>query len=469
MPLKTFTIDFKNIAFQENLRLDFGYRYFFDYKKGRVWNFSNTIELNKVLILLNSKKVKKGLLDDEEILLDIGNVERRSNNLINYEKVNEIESDKVVLKSGDVVIPKLQPQMGNIFLNLEHNKFLGSTEFLEYKISNEFNPYFLYYLLTSFDFLNSLAKLESGKTHRRVNPKDLLNINIPLIPKSTQDQIVAQIKPIEKEIKDLKSKTKNPKEIINKVFAREFGFDLEKFEQAKGEKFFDVSFEKIGKNDLLRFSVHFQHKKLNFIEFKLKEKDKWENLINKFKLEGGKRIPKGKNVSNEETGYYYLRPTEVSFWGIDKNNLLFLPRDLYEKLKRYRIKSGEFAISIVGTLGKTAFVDNKKLDIEEDNLILSENFIKLTPKVNLNNLFYYYFFYSFIFEAQTEREYTITSIKKLGIDKWSYIKIPNTPLSHQQRIVDEIQVELNKQEEIKKKIEKKRNKIDEIIERTVLN
>ena len=469
MALKQFTIDFVNIGLQDGLRLDFGYRYFFDYKKGKVFPSDQLISLREILTPLNSPKVKKGLLDNEEILLDIGNVERRFNNLINYEVVEEVGSDKVVIEKGDLVIPKLQPQMGNIFLNPKHKRFLGSTEFVEYKINSSYNPLFLYYLITSKQFLTDLARLESGKTHRRVNSRDFLKIKIPLIPKSQQDTIVAQIEPIEKEIKHLKSQLKDPQEIINKVFAREFGFDLEKFEQAKEEKFFDVSFEKIGKNDLLRFSVHFQHKKLNFIEFKLKDKDKWENLTNKFKLAGGKRIPKGKNVSNEETGYYYLRPTEVSFWGIDKNNLLFLPRDIYKKLKRYRINSGEFAISIVGTLGKTAFVDNKKLDIEEDNLILSENFIKLTPKVNLNNLFYYYFFYSFIFETQTEREYTITSIKKLGIDKWSYIKIPNTPLSHQQRIVDEIQAELNKQEEIKKKIEKKRNKIDEIIERTVVN
>jgi len=40
-------------------------------------------------------------------------------------------------------------------------------------------------------------------------------------------------------------------------------------------------------------------------------------------------------------------------------------------------------------------------------------------------------------------------------------------LKHQQKIVDEIKTELDKQEEMKQKIEVERNKIDEIIEKAI--
>lgn len=467
MGLKIFTTDFENIGKQEFLRLDVGYRYFFDVQNAIVYNFDNLISLKYILKELSTKKVSKGYLEDEEYLIDIGNIERRYNNLINIEKVSEIGSDKNILQNGDIVIPKIQPQMGNIFLNTEHKRFIGSTELLEYSISDKYNNLFIYYLITSKKFLSALAKLESGKTHRRVNPNDLLKIKIPLISKPQQDQIVAQIEPIEKKIKELKATIKDPQVIINEVFAREFGFDLEKFEESKKNKFFNTEFLKISKNNLLRFSSHFHHNKLNFLEEKLKNKDYWVILNTKFKLSGGKRIPKGKTFSNEPTEYYYLRPTEVNIWGIDKNNLLCISKDVYNQLKRYKIKTGELCISIVGTLGKTALIDTEMLEIEEDNLILSENFIKLTPIQDINKQFYYFFFHSFIFEAQIDREYTITSIKKLGIDKWNYIKIPNIPLSEQQIIVDEIKAELDKQEEIKKQIEEERNKIDEIIEKAI--
>lgn len=468
MGLKIFTTDFQNIGKQEFLRPNVGYRYFFDIQNAIVYNFDNLIKLKYVLKELPTKKVLKGDLEDEEYLVDIGNIERRFNNLINFEKVSEIGSDKNILQDGDIVIPKMQPQMGNIFLNTEHKRFIGSTELLEYSISEKYNHLFVYYLITSNKFLSDLAKLESGKTHRRVNPIDLLKIKIPLIPKPKQDQIVAQIEPIEKKIKELKSQITPPQAVINKVFAREFGFDLEKFEESKKEKYFEVDFSKISKNNLTRVSSHFHHTKLNFIEDKLKDKDYWISLNSKFKLSGGKRVPKGKTFSNEPTDFYYLRPTEINIWGIDKNNVLYISEEIYKQLKRYKITTGEFCISIVGTLGKTALINTEALEIENENLILSENFIKLTPIQEINELFHYYYFYSFIFETQMDREYTITSIKKLGIDKWGYIKIPNIPLKDQQKIVDEIKAELDKQEETKSKIENERNKIDEIVEKAII-
>ncbi len=468
MALTNFTTDFSCIGEQEFLRPNVGYRYFFDIQNSEVYPASKTIRLKYVLQEIKNSKVSKGELEDFETLVDLGNIERRYNNLINLEEVSEIGSDKAILQEGDIVIPKMQPQMGNIFLNLEHRRFIASTELLEYKISDGHNPIFLYYLITSSKFLSDLGKLESGKTHRRVNPTDLLKIKIPIIEKERQNLIVKEIEPIQTYISELKKNVLSPQGIIDKVFAREFGFDIDKFEENKNKKFFDVEFSNVLKNNLLRISTHFHHIKLSSLEDKLRDKDFWKPLNTKFKLSGGKRIPKGKTFSNDITDYYYLRPTEVSIWGIEKSDATYISEDLYNQLKRYKIKTGEFCISIVGTLGKTALINTKDLDIEDDNLILSENFIKLTPIQKINNMFFYYYFYSFIFEAQMDREYTITSIKKLGIDKWNYIKIPNIPLEAQQKIVDEIKAELDKQELLKQQITTERNKIDKIIEECIM-
>jgi restriction endonuclease S subunit len=203
-----FTTDFKNIGKQESLRPNFGYRYFFDIQGAKIFSAKNYVRLKDVLKSIISKKITKGELEEPEILVDIGNIERRFNNLINLQEVNEIDSDKNILQEGDIVIPKLQPQMGNIFLNLEHRRYIASTELLEYKITSENNPHFIYYLFTTKEFLFNLSKLESGKTHRRVNPKDLLKIKIPEVPKFIQDRLVAEIEPIEKQIKELKNVVK---------------------------------------------------------------------------------------------------------------------------------------------------------------------------------------------------------------------------------------------------------------------
>ena len=160
MQLKQFTIDFQNIGQQEFLRPNVGYRYFFDVQKGEIYPSKQNIKLKYVLKEIPAKKVFKGELGDSEILVDIGNIERRFNNLTNLKEVSEVGSDKSILRDGDIVIPKMQPQIGNIFLNLEHNKYVGSTELLEYSISENTNPLFLYYLITSKKFLSDLDKQE---------------------------------------------------------------------------------------------------------------------------------------------------------------------------------------------------------------------------------------------------------------------------------------------------------------------
>ena len=392
MVSRQFTTDFKNIGKQEFIRLDFGYRYFFDIQEANVFSSKNNVRLRNILKSIEMKKVAKGELEEPEILVDIGNIERRFNNLISCEEVEVIGSDKNILQEGDIIIPKLQPQMGNMVLNLEHKRYVGSSELLEYKITVENNPHFIYYLFTTKKFLSNLAKLESGKTHRRVNPADLLEIKIPFIPKFIQDQIVAKIEPIEKKIKELKSGIKKPEKIIDQVFAREFGFNLEKFEKDKKKRFFETDFLSISKNNLLRLSSHFHHKKLENVEEKLKDKNFWVPVNSIFKISGGKRIPKGQTFSNEETDYFYLRPNEISVYGVDRDNIPFLSTELYNRLKKYKIVSGELCVSIVGTIGKVALINTENLRIKKENLILSENFIKLTPKKNINNLFYFYYF-----------------------------------------------------------------------------
>ncbi len=183
MGLVKINTDFKNIGHQEFLRPNFGYRYFFDIQDAIIFNAPKLIKLKYVLSERKTEKLNKGDLIKPEILVDIGNIDRRNNILIDTQKVYTIGSDKNVIQKGDIIIPKLQPRMGNIFLNLLHQRFIGSTELIEYTISHNHNPIFVYYLITSKVFLNNLIKLESGKTHRRVNPIDLFKLKIPFIDK----------------------------------------------------------------------------------------------------------------------------------------------------------------------------------------------------------------------------------------------------------------------------------------------
>ena len=461
--MKTFTINLKNIGNQSSLRLDFGYRYFFDYKKGIIFDEykKDTIKLKYVLNLLQSQKVKKGELEQPEKLIDLGNIERRFNNLIDVEEVEEIGSDKNILQDGDLVIPKMQPQMGNIFLNLNHERFIGSTELLEYEVNDNFRPTFLYYLITSKRFLNDLAKLESGKTHRRVNPDDLLKIKIPLIPKPTQDQIVSKIEPIEKQIKEFKSQIKDPQEIINQVFAREFGFDLEKFEESKKEKFFEVNFSKLSNYHTLRFDV--KHQKYFDIFNEIISKFPSSFALKKISKDGGK-YGANESAKDGEKGFdiRYIRITDIDNIG----NLTDEGWKTAENIdEQYLLQDNDFLFARSGnTVGKTFLYDSKK----HEEAIFAGYFIKFNLDfTNLDKTFFLYYTKSFIYDFWVKGIVRIKGQPNINANEYLELKIPNIPLQDQQKIVNEIKKELDKQQNFKKQIKEKRNEIDEIIERII--
>lgn len=465
MGLKTFTTSFHNIGAQEFLRPNVGYRYFFDVKKSKTFNFDKTIKLKYVIKLIDSEKVPKGELEEPKIVLDIGNIDRRNNDLINYEYFDKVGSTKNCIKNGDLIIPKLQPKMGNMFLNLEHNEYLGSSELLEYEINEMHNAKFVYYIITSIYFLSDLANLESGKTHRRVNPTDLLEMKIPLISKTKQDQIVAQIEPIEKNIKKLKSQIKEPQEVINKFFAREFGFDLENADEKKKNMIHYSSLVDVA-NEELKFDISLKYRFIFNKYVKYPSKNEWIELGKVVDVKGGKRLPKGQNITEEDTGFKYVRVDDLSWSGIfDLENIKFISEDNHKKIKNYISKENDILLTIVGaTIGKCGLVP---LELSGENI--TENFARL---IILNKKKYLPEYINYCLQSKTS-VYQIDEYKgrssqgKIALFRIKKIRIPNIKSELQQKIVDEIKAELDKQEEIKSKIASDRNKIDEIIEKAL--
>jgi type I restriction enzyme S subunit len=460
MGLKVFTTDFQFIGEQEFLRPNFGYRYFFDIQKAKVYENSKTIKLKSILTELPSTKVSKGELEDFEILVDLENIERRFNNLVNLDEVSEIGSDKTILQDGDIVIPKMQPQMGNIFLNLEHKRYVASTELLEYKINNSFNPIYLYYLITSSKFLSDLGKLESGKTHRRVNPVDLLKIRIPLISKEKQDQIVKKIQIIEQVIKTLKSTIIPAQEIINKVFARKFGFDLASFEELKHQSHFYLDLSNVALSKDLRSAVKFNSNKYDFLKESIFKKSTFREVINLSNTTLGRQITP--NFIIEESDYYYINANSLKNFVFDETVLTPIDVKFFDKNKHLQVEQNDILLvaSGEGSIGKSAIFNS------ELYCITSQFVMKIGLKKNVNVQYIHYYMQSIFFQL------TVEKFKK-GMGNMTNIfvsQLKDFPIllsENQQKIVDEIKIKLDKQEAIKKAITEERNKIDEIIENSI--
>lgn len=259
--MKIFNTQLSKLNNSGYLRLDTKFNFFVSVKNFSVWEIPNSILLKNVMKDLLSPTAKKGELDDEYFLIDLSNVERKTNSLVNVVAVSEIGSDKNIISKGDIAIPKLEPRKGQFFLNLEHKEYLTTTELIEYSISTElFNPTFLYYTLVTNSFLEALACLESGKTHRRVNPNELLRIKIPFFPIDKQNKIVTEIIKLESEIRNLKTKIRPDTEVINKVFTEKFKWDTKTFDELRNVHIMNCTFSAFTNNIDNRFSFKFHNK-----------------------------------------------------------------------------------------------------------------------------------------------------------------------------------------------------------------
>lgn len=156
-------------------------------------------------------------------------------------------------------------------------------------------------------------------------------------------------------------------------------------------------------------------------------------------VKGGKRIPKGYGYSDDATPYHYLRVADMdSDVPVEVNSLMHISNEVFDILERYEINEGELAISIAGTIGKTAIL--KDIPAGE-RVILTENCAKILVKPNIELLSDYLKICLElpIVKKQLDLNYIQTTIPKLGLDKIVGIKLPPIPsMQKQQEIVDYI-------------------------------
>lgn len=296
-----------------------------------------------------------------------------------------------------------------------------------------------------------------------LSKEELGRIKIPNISKFKQDQIVSQIEPIEKKIKELKSQIKEPNKIINKVFAREFRFDLEKFEESKKNKNYYSDLSSFGNNKDIRQSVKFHREAGYFVNDELNKitNKKIKNFISE-------PIVLGQSVSpsnyDDEGDYYYISMANIKNWEFESEDAKLVSTDYSGKNKNKTVLKNDILIarSGEGTIGKVALID-----IEDLQGIFADFTMRIRLQ-NYNHLFAYYYFrteyFQYLVEINKKGLGNNTNIFPSQIQEFPMIDIS---LKEQQKIVDEIKSELDEQEEMKQKIETERNKIDEIIEKAI--
>ena len=165
------------------------------------------------------------------------------------------------------------------------------------------------------------------------------------------------------------------------------------------------------------------------------------------KVKGGKRLPKGNNLTSIPNSHPYIRVRDMGEKYLPINNLEYVPNEVFPSIKNYIVDKGDLILSIVGSVGLVSLVNDKL-----DKASLTENCVKILPQKDiLNNEFLYYFLKSNFGQAEIYKK-TVGAVQpKLPIYNINDIEL-NLPDLPTQTIIAEILSSLDDKIELNNKI-----------------
>ena len=94
---------------------------------------------------------------------------------------SSIQSDKFIVKEGQILVPKLNPWYNRVLYVNNSDDSICSTEFVIFDVYEEYTKGYLYFVVKSESFINYCTKSSTGTSHsqRRVNPDILKGFCVP--------------------------------------------------------------------------------------------------------------------------------------------------------------------------------------------------------------------------------------------------------------------------------------------------
>ena len=286
-----------------------------------------------------------------------------------------------------------------------------------------------------------------GGTHtNKINLDTLRGMPIPIPPLEEQHRIVAKIEEILPYI-DQYDKAYTKLETFNKKFPEDMKKSILQMamqgklvEQRPEEGTADELYEQIvaEKTQLIKEGKIKKEKPLpeiteDEIPFELPASWKWVRLGSIVSVYGGKRIPAGSKLSEENTGHKYIRVADMKDGTVSLDDIKYITDDIYEKIKQYYITSEDIYITVAGTIGRVGVVP-----MELNNANLTENADKLVFN-RLNKMFLCRMLNSEVIQHQIREATTQVGQPKLAIARIQKLIVPLPPLAEQKRIVAKIE------------------------------
>lgn len=199
--------------------------------------------------------------------------------------------------------------------------------------------------------------------------------------------------------------------------------------------------------------------------FDIPESWKWVKLGEIVTVLGGKRIPAGRQLTTENTGYKYIRVSDMKDGTVLTDGLLYIPSDIFPSIARYIIHKEDVYITVAGTIGCVG-----KIPEEIDGANLTENADRLVFSM-LEQNWLIKCLESNIVQSQIANVTTKVGQPKLAIKRIQKLIIPLPPLAEQKRIVakfEELLPYIDRYEQAWSKLEQFNNLFPEDMKKSLL-
>lgn len=279
--------------------------------------------------------------------------------------------------------------------------------------------YLLYYMNTTTDRLKNIA---SGTTIPYISRQKFEKFKIVLPNIEEQEKIASILSTVDEQIDNIDALIEKNKELKKGLMQTLL---------TKG-----VGHTKFKKTEVGEIPEEWEVKKVGDI----------------CEVKGGKRLPKGYQLEDEDNAFPYIRVADMYMGGIRQDDIKYVPKDIVDKIKNYKISKDDLFISVAGTLGIVG-----QVPYELDGANLTENADKLC-NIQINKLYLMKVLQSNIIQSIIEAEQTKSAQPKLALTRIKEFLIP-VPSDTEQVKIASILVEVDEKIE---KYQNKKQKLEEL-------
>lgn len=465
-------INLNLISTEKTLRKDY------DFHSYNLQNSDNYVKFDE-LFSIASSEIDSTIFDEPFEYCEIGNVSKDgdsnpvaldfSNRLIEhgdyYKKIEK--GDIISVDKDDILLSKVRPNLKKyVRITNENEKYFYTSAFIRLKPKKLSS--ILYYCFRTVFYNDLMAIARQGKGYPTINEKDLktLKFRKKIIGELelSEEKISSEIAIIESLIEEKRKEIIPAQKIIDAIFGENFNFDYNKFNELKTIKLYSTKQSIYSNNPDLRFSAKFHRPAGEYVENELRRIGK-----KRFKHYLADPIVLGASISPtdccEDGEFCYISMATIKTWEFDKDSANIVSNDYAEAKNEKCVKKNDIILarSGEGTIGKVAL-------IEDD---IDAIFCDFTMRIRLKNYnpkFAYYYmrstYFQYLVEIYKKGLGNNTNIFPIVVQEFP---LPDISLAKQQKIVEAIQSEIDKQNEIKNQIVTLRGKIDSIIETAILS